>query len=180
MKYLEGFWMWQLISNDDDYTTTLFLFSSSFSLLNGIVDTCTTGKQSRGEEKLLPPVENGWIFRDFPWENFPHFLLPIYILVFFLLRSFAMGKSFFYSLRPSTLFLLTHSVSLFRFHVLPSFLSYKVSTYGIYLYIKMIFLRCLLRCDFMIMTLGRNWILWCENWDIFKDFYYQTWFFFLM
>lgn len=121
MKYLEGFWMWQLISNDDDYTTTLFLFSSSFSLLNGIVDTCTTGKQSRGEEKLLPPVENGWIFRDFPWENFPHFLLPIYIFVFFLLNFFAMGKSFFYSLRPSTLFLLTHSVSLFILHVLPSF-----------------------------------------------------------
>lgn len=83
-----------------------------------------------------------------------------YICFFFLTLLFAMGKSFFYSLRPSTLFLpppiLYRSRSLvFMFCLLCFTLSYKVSTYGIYLY-KENSLDDFLRCDFMIMTLNSN------------------------
>lgn len=130
------------------------------ALLNGIVDTCTTGKQSR--RKI---VATCWEWMDFSWLSMREFSSLSSSDIFgssFLTLLFAMGKSFFYSLRPSTLFLPPPILSLYRsrslvfmFCLLCFTLSYKVSTYGIYLY-KENSLDDFLRCDFMIMTLNSN------------------------
>lgn len=90
------------LHNNIVFLSFRFVFSYSISLLS--LDTCTTcrekAKASVREEKLLPPVENEWIFRDFPWENFPSFF------IFFATQRFDFlchGKIPFFP-RPSTLF----------------------------------------------------------------------------
>ena len=102
------------------------------ALLNGIVDTCTTGKQSR--RKI---VATCWEWMDFSWLSMREFssLSSSDIFCVLLIAFLCHGKILFLFTATFNSFsshCLTRSTSCSAFYA--SFLKYKVSTYGIYLY----------------------------------------------
>lgn len=99
-------------------------------------------RESEKEEKSLPPVENGWIFRDFPWENFPFFFLRLP------LDNFAMGKSFQCSLFGCVLLC---DLQLFLLPLL------RLSTaHGFYLFGNFLLMRVLLHDNVIFVTTCKN------------------------
>lgn len=70
MKYLEGFWMWQLISNDDDYTTTLFFI---FFIVLSLKRNCRHMHDWQAEQSRRKIVATCWEWMDFSWLSMREF-----------------------------------------------------------------------------------------------------------
>lgn len=149
--------MWQLISNDDDYTTTLFLYISSYSPivlshLNSKLSTharvtsssewVRVSKSSSRRKIVATCWEMDGFFVTFHEREFPFFRYlcirssTLLIIIEFL---FAMGKILFIQCDLQLLFFtlsLTYFILPFYgfFSIFSLLYLYKVSTYGIYLY----------------------------------------------